>query len=215
MNNNVKGKINSFFSQFPAKAYTTGDLLLQPSENPIGCYYLKNGFIRQYSVSKEGVELTIHIFAPQSYFPMTWIISDIDNRYYYEAATDVEIHIIPKTKVLEFLKNNSEVFFELTSRLLIGLDKLSARIEGLIYDQADKKLISTLIFLAHHFGVHEEGAIKMTQKFTHKDIAAFAGISRETVSRAWEKLEKKALITYAKQIILIPDISRLEKALQE
>lgn len=215
MNDEIQKKVIDFFSQFPSKKYPKGTIIINPEQNPLGAYYIKNGHVRQYSVSKEGVELTIHIFAPQSYFPMTWVISNIDNRYYYESTTDVECYIAPKNEVLDFLKNNPIIFFELTRRLLNGLDKLSGRIESLIYDQADKKLISTLLFLARHFSTQEKTYTKFTEKFTHKDIAAFAGISRETTSRAWERLEKKGLITYDKQIILIPDVSLLEKFLNE
>lgn len=209
----TKQKINTFFFQFPTKTFTQGELILQPDEDPSMIYYINNGHVREYSISPEGIEFTIHLFVPESYFPMTWALADIHNRYYFEALTPTITHLAPKQKVLEFLHQEPEVLQELTIRLLKGLDKLVLRMEGLVYNQADKKLISTILFLAQHFGTKNHQQVRLERKFTHKDIAAFAGISRETASREWEKLQHHGYINYEDHYIIIHDIDRLKKLL--
>ena len=61
------------------------------------------------------------------------------------------------------------------------------------------------------FSILETVIIKL--KFTHRDIASLAGISRETASREWEILERKKIIKYEKKQIIIEDIKKLEKEL--
>jgi CRP/FNR family transcriptional regulator len=84
------------------------------------------------------------------------------------------------------------------------------RIEYLGYGRAEEKIISTLLFLARHFGEQKNNEVQIQYLFTHKDIASFAGVSRETASRELEKLLKRKLIAYKKHLITIKDIHLLE-----
>lgn len=208
---NVEVKVENFFLQFTKHLYQKGEMILEPDQNPLGAYYLKKGYVREYGISPQGVEITLHIFSPQSYFPMMWVMAEIPNRYYYDALTDVEVYSAPKEKILLFLKENPDVLWDLNQRLFMGLDKLIARIEYLAYGKAYEKVISILLYLARHFGEVKNGKVYINQKFTHRDIGSLAAISRETASREWEKLEKSKLITMEDQIIVIPDIQRLQQ----
>ncbi len=201
--------IEKFFTKFEHKTYKKGETVIQPDETHAKGYFIKSGFVKNYTLTAEGIELTFHIFTPGTYFPMMSIISDIQNRFYYEALTDTEIYIAPKQKINEFLIANPEILFDLTSRLLSGMDKLLLRIEYLALETARKRLISTLLFLARHFGEHTDSVVRFKYTFTHRDLASFAGISRETTSREWEKLHKAGLVKIHRQQIHILDIAEL------
>ncbi len=209
----LTAKIEKFFSQFQSYTYKKGELIIQPDKNPIGAYYIKKGFVREYGISRTGIEISLHIFVPQTYFPMMWVIADIPNRYYYEALTNVELYSAPKDKILVFLKENPDILWSLTQRILLGLDKLTLRLEYLSFGKAYEKVVSILLYIARHFGEEKNGRIVTSHKFTHRDIGALAGISRETTSREWEKLEKKQLIKYDKQYIIIEDLHKLSEEL--
>lgn len=206
----TKVQVADFFSRFHKRIYKKGELILQPDENQ-GAFYITKGSVREYGISSQGVEISIHIFNPHAYFPMTWVIADVPNRYYYEALNDVHTFNAPKDEVLKFLQTNSAILFDLTKRLLIGVDKLTSRIEYLSYGKAYEKIVSIILYLARHFGEEKGTDICINQKFTHRDIGSLAGITRETTSREWEKLEKKGIITYKNQTIIIHDIERLKK----
>lgn len=210
MNQKIRTKIQPFFSPFPNRVYKKGDVIIDADETPDEACYLKNGYVRAYALSPQGIELTLHIFTPGSYFPMIFILNNIKNRYYFEALTQTEIHIVPKSKLISFLRKNSAIMEDLTTRLLSGLDKMMMRIEYLVFSSAKVRVISALMFLARHFGKQEGEFLKISLPFTHREIAAFAGISRETVSRELEKMQKDKLISYKKQYITIRYIDRLK-----
>ncbi len=211
--NDIQKKVVSFFSQFQLKKYKKGEIILYPDTSVAGAYFIKKGHIREYGISLEGIEMSIHIFAPFSYFPMTWIISDIPNRYYYETITDVEVYCAPKEKVQAFLKQEPEVLLDLTRRLLLGLDKLTSRMEHLAFGKAYVRVISMLLFLTRHFGELKNNEVLLRSKFTHRDIGSLAGVSRETASREWEKLEKKGMVGFRNQYIYIKNLDLLTKEL--
>lgn len=211
MEEKIQIKIDNFFSQFQPRRYPKNEIIIYPEDQPPGAIYIKSGYVREYNISMEGVEITIHLFAPLSFFPMTWVVADIKNRYYYEALTDVEVYNIPKEAVNTFLKDNHDVLYSLTRRLLHGLDKLTLRIEQLTYGKANYRMISTLFYLARHFGKTHNNSVTISEKFTHREIAAFAGMTRETASREWEKLNQRGIIQYENQHIVITDLEKLKK----
>lgn len=213
MNTDISKKVELFFSQFQLHSFKKGQLIIQPDESVRQSYFLKQGYVREYGVSQSGIEITIHIFIPFSFFPMTSIIANIKNRYYFETLTDTQIYIGPKKKVFLFLEKNPDVLMDVTSRILHGLDKLSARIESIMYNKASQKVASVLLYLAKHFGQIKLDKTTIQYRFTHKDIALLAGLSRETASREWEKLEKGGFIYYKNNLIVINDESRLKEKL--
>lgn len=210
MNEKLKKKIESFFLNFPQLKLQKGDAI-KIDKDSSEVYYLKKGYVREYTFSPQGVELTLHVFAPGSFFPMTEVLAGIKNRYYYEALTFVELYETPKEKVLNFFRREPDVVLDLTRRLLLGVDKLLMRIEYLVFGRAETKVASALLFLGRHFGTRKSDEVEVKQPFTHRDIAAFAGISRETASRELEKLRKRKLIRYHNRRIILKDYLILKK----
>ena len=211
MDGKIRKKMDSFFLKFPQLKLQKGETIIEGDRDLSKAFYLKNGYVRAYTFSPQGVEITLHVFAPGSYFPMMDTLAEIENRYYYDALTPVELYSAPKEKVLKFLKQEPEVVLDLARRLLLGLDKLLMRLEYLAYGSAHARVTSSLLFLARHFSKEKNQEAQIQYLFTHKDIASFAGISRETASREVEKLVKKGLISYKKHLIKIKDINLLKK----
>ncbi|MEO6509195.1 MAG: Crp/Fnr family transcriptional regulator [Patescibacteria group bacterium] len=210
---NLETRIGAFYSQFPLHTFKKGEIIILPDDNPSVVFYLKEGLVREYAISLQGIEITLHIFHPHSYFPMMWAIADIPNRYYYEAFGDVQLFRAPKDKVIAFLKENSDILLELTKRVFQGLDKLTSRIEYLSYGKAYERVVSVLLYLDRHFGKEKDKQIHFENTFTHRDIGSLAGITRETTSRELEKLKKKGIISYDHQSIIINDIGNLKSQL--
>lgn len=211
MESEVKAKIADYFATFPKREIGKGELLMRPDETTFNVYYLVSGHVREYAVSDEGVEITVHIYAPGSFFPMTSVIAGIPQRHYYETVTDSTVHVARRDEVLQFLKENPDALMDLTKRLLHGLDKLTARIEHLAYGRAHTRVSSILIYLARHFGHADGNKIQIERKFTHRDIAGLAAVTRETASRELEKLKSDGLVKFDGQRIEILDLEGLKK----
>ncbi|OGG13490.1 hypothetical protein A2773_03205 [Candidatus Gottesmanbacteria bacterium RIFCSPHIGHO2_01_FULL_39_10] len=200
----TKGKLESFFSSFTSLKYGRDASLIKPQDIISHIFYLESGYIRQYLISGEGEEITIHIFRPGSFFPMMLVLSNTTNKYYFEAMTSVSIYKAPIEKVIEFIKNNPDVNLELSKRLSQGIAGLLVRIENLIFDDVEQKLASLLFYLGEHFGEEKAGKRVIKLRLTHKDIATWIGTSRESVSRQMKQFEKNKLLSYKNgEIVLI------------
>lgn len=211
MDKTVAEKLEQFFSQFKHLTFKKGEILIRADDDPAGIFYLKSGTVRQYAISKEGEEQTLTLYKPISYFPMMWAINNFHNSYYFEALTEVEIYRAPKDEVVEFIKKEPEVLYDLTRRIYSGMHGLLSRMEYLLFNSAYNKILFTLINNATRFGTNENGEVHL--HMTHKDIAAFSGLTKETISREIKKLEEKRLVKNQNQLLIIQDIKLLENEL--
>lgn len=209
----IEDRIYTFFSQFAHQVHPEGTTLLHPHDTPPGIIYLKKGFVREYGISPAGVEVTIHIYAPGTFFPMTWGLNETPNRYYFEALSDVEVHLAPRSRTVEFMKSQPDILMSFVKRILSGLDKLTGRIELMAFGRARARVISILIYLARHFGEKQGKNIVIKHKFTHRDIASFAAMTRETTSREWEKLQREGYISHTNGDIILSNLDALSQEL--
>ncbi len=206
-------KFGTFYNQFKTRSYRKGETLIRADDDPQGIFCLTKGYIRQYTISALGTELTLHILKPTPYFPMVWAVNGTPNVYYFEALTPVEVGRAPRDEVVTFIKDKPEIIFELMSGLLEEYAETLKRVEHLVFSDAYRRVISVLIYIAKHFGSKNVRGIVVNHRFTHQDIATLVGVARETASIEIIKLEKKGLIEYIDHSMLFNNIKKLEREL--
>lgn len=211
MEQHVSDKIHKFFSGFKKLSFKKGETILRAEEKPSGVLYLKKGYTRLYSLSKDAQELTLIIFKAADVFPLMWTINDTPNAYYMEAITATELHQAPKEEFLNFIKNNNEVLFELTSRILKRFGGILNRMEYAIFGHARNKVASIILICAERFGAKIGRDIIIQVPLTHQDIANLIGVARETVSIEIERLQKKGLIDHQGKYFVIKNFYQLKK----
>jgi len=211
MNTNKTKEFETFYKQFTTCNYKKGEMLIRADDDPVGIFCLTKGYVRQYTISKTGFELTLHILRPISYFPMVWAVNGTPNVYFFEALTPVEVGRAPRDQVVNFIKDKPVVIFELLSELIEDYAESLTRIEHLVFSDAYRRVISVILYIAKHFGeAHSSGGVVIHHRFTQQDIATLVGVARETASNEMVKLEKKGLVTYVDHIMLLRNIKDLE-----
>jgi len=199
-----------FYKQFTTRKYKKGETLIRADDNPQGIFCLTKGYVRQYTISETGIELTLQILKPITYFPLIWAINGAPNIYFYEALTAVEVGRAPKEKVVNFIKDKPVIILELMSRLLGDYAETLSRIEHLVFSDAYRRVISVLLYIAKHFGEEKKQGIVVDHRFTQQDIATLVGVARETASIEMGFLEKKGLVKYIDHSMIFENIKDLE-----
>lgn len=212
MEEHLASKIDSFFSQYRHQHYKKGEIIIRADDDPTSIFYLKNGLVKQYAISKKGDELVLNLYKPVSFFPMSHAINHTPNTYFFEAITDAEIWKAPSEKVVEFVKTNPDVLFNLLSRVYRGLDGMLLRTAYLMSGSAYARLITELLIHTKRFGTKAING-KVELSMSESDIATSAGMARETVSREIKLLKDKGLVTLGKNGIVVHDVSKLEEEL--
>lgn len=210
MEKTLLNKIDTFFTKFKHQTYKKGEILMRADDNPPGVFYLKEGNVKEYAISKSGDELVINIYKPIAFFPMSWAINETSNAYFFEAMTNVEVWRAPRKEVIEFIKSNPDVLYNLMSRVYKGLNGVLTRMIYLMSGHAYARLIVELLIYAKRFG---NGQNMVEIHVSEKDLAAQSGMTRETVSREMKILKKNGFIKMNKTGLVIHNIQKLEEEL--
>lgn len=212
MNDSVTQKVAAYFDQYPKRCYDKGQILIHAGDKPQAVYYIASGKVRQYNISYRGDEVVVNIFKERAFFPMLWAITDAENHYFFAAESDTEVRIAPKEAVVEFLRANPDVMYDLLSRLYSGIDGLLGRMAHLMAGTAKSRVIYELILECRRFGkAANDGSYHLALKET--DLAAHSGLSRETVSRELHKIARDQLIVLVRGGITVPRLDALEEKL--
>lgn len=210
MNTNVLQTLNTFSKNFREVNYKRGDVVIRGDDEPTGVYLLKNGTVKMSSISEDGEELAVNIFKPGTFFPMGWALGEIDNAYYYQTLSSAKMVRVPKAEFVQFLKDNPEVLYDLTRRIVIGLDGLIFNIRHLLTGSASSKIAVTLYTLARRFGIKKHGHIEIGLTLTHQEISNFVGLTRETTTISINRLIKEGLILQKQRKLIVKDMEALK-----
>lgn len=206
-------KLQDYFSQSEIKAYAKGDILTHAHQEPDGVSFLIDGIVEQYDITPDGNKVTVNVFRPPAFFPMSWALNKTPNTYFYAALTTVHLKRADADKTVAFLTANPNVLLDLLGRVYRGTDALLKRLVLATGGIAANRLIFELLLEAYRFGVDTGDNVKLI-KIQHKTLAARCGLARETVSRELHKLERMHLVALTNQGIQF-DVSLLEQKLEQ
>lgn len=213
MKQSVSEKIDKFFSGFYPVSFEKGEIIIHPDGKIQNIFLLKKGKVRMYAVSDDGQEVTLHIFRPHTFFPIMLSLSEAYGKHYFEALEKVEAVRAPVEKVIEFLKSDQEVLFDLTTRFSNAISGLTLRIETMAFEDAYNRIASLLLYLCEKFGEVSKDKTIINMTLQHDDIANWVGIRRETVSRQFEKMQKEKIVENKNKQLVI-NIQKLKDAIK-
>ncbi len=212
MNSDIQAKIEVFFETYRLRSYPKGQILILDGENPGVVYYLVSGNVKQYTHNYRGDEIILNVFHPPAFFPMSLAINQNDNPYVYEAETDIKVRQAPATEVVKFVQENPDVAFNLLSRVYRGTDGLLARMTHLMTSTAKARLMFEILIECRRFG-KERPDHSYRLEINEKQLAARAGLTRETISREMAKLQKEGLVRVEERHIVVHNLDTLQDKL--
>jgi CRP/FNR family transcriptional regulator, anaerobic regulatory protein len=211
MNEKILDKLNKHFSGSKTESYSKGKILIFANHEPEGVSFLLDGIIEQYDITPEGNKITVNVFKPPAFFPMSWAINKTPNTYFYATLTDVKLKRAEAEGTVDFLKGNPDVMLDLLSRVYKGTDALLRRLVFAASGIAANRLIFELLIEANRFGVvNSDGTVSV--KIKQGVLADRCGLARETISRELHKLETDNIVLRNNKDIQI-DIKRMEAKL--
>ncbi len=214
METSIKQKVEIFFSGYPVRKYKKGEILIFTGDIPSHVFYVLDGSARQYDVSPKGDEVVVNIFKPPAFFPMNYVINRRPNDYIYDAAENITARVAPVDDVLDFIRDNPDVTFDLLARVYNGIDGVLRRQFYLMSSDASDRLAYELTLSCRRIGEKQSNGSYLI-KLSEAELAARVGLSRETVSRRLQDMKKQGLIQIKTNGLVITDLPELEKMLAE
>lgn len=206
-------KIKNFFDKGRTVVYKKRHTFLNAGDVPQGVHFIKKGYVRLYSVSPSGKEITLVIYEPGDFFPVVWGLQGKSaSIYYFETFTSVELQRVQWKDFNQFVQENLDVFKLLVDHILIRFQTSLKRMEYLVFGNSRAKVSSVFMTLAERFGVKKAGAILIPFPMAHRDISTLAGLTRETTSYEISALKKSGTLVQKRGYFTVRDLAALKKA---
>lgn len=194
--------------------YRKGDFIIRPGDFPPGVFYISEGIVKAYDITKYGDENLLIIRKEHELFPLIWALTGQERQVIYEALAPTTLLQISRETFLEYIKEHPEALAPLLDMTVEMYRLHSERIINLEYRSVRERLVSFLLTMSHRFGHDTEGGVMIGLPLKHQDIASSINSSRETTSRELSALERKGLLVNQQSQILLKDIPALEAFLQ-
>jgi CRP/FNR family cyclic AMP-dependent transcriptional regulator len=190
--------------------YKKGEYIIRPGETPNEVYYIEEGLVKAFNISKYGEENLLIVRKNHEIFPLIWALTGQEKGIIYQTLTPATVWRIGHKKYLSYLQSHKDALSPLLDMVTEMYRLHSERILNLAYRTVRERLVSFLLTMAGRFGEKNAGGILINVPLRHQDIASSINASRETASRELAFLERKSLIENKQLYIIIKD----KKALQ-
>jgi CRP/FNR family transcriptional regulator, cyclic AMP receptor protein len=207
----IDKELLEFFHTGSKKTYQKGEIILRAADTPQGIYLIETGHIKIYALTRQGTEQTHVFYLPGDIFPMIWAFKDAVRNVYYEAMQETVVWLVPKDKFKAFAESHARVAIGLLERAVDMFRLYAGRMDNLLYSNSHERTAYCMLSLVDRFGERQKNnGWLITVPMTHQDIANSINLSRETVSRCMERLQRKGIITYdAQHHIVVRDLAAL------
>jgi|SRR5665213_2480097 len=206
--------IVAHFSDGHLMKFSKDEVVINGFEEPDGVFLIKSGFVKAYSISRDGHHNLLLIHKSGEFIPLPWALDGAHTTgLFYEAMTDVKILRTGKDKLRSTMGNNSWLSQEVLNQTVNIITIYTKRIQTLEYRSARERVVAELIYLAERFGVRHGDEILINAPITHQDIADSINMSRETASRALELLFEEGLMGQLDHLFTVKNVEKMQKAL--
>lgn len=194
-------------------SYNKGEYIIRPGESPSHIFYVDEGLVKAFNISKYGEENLLIIRKPHEIFPLIWAVTGQGRSIIYQTLTPTKVYRIDRQDFNDFLQNNPDSLYPFIDLITEQYQMHSERILNLEYRSVRERLVSFLLTMASRFGKKTDDGLMIDVPLKQQDIASSINASRETTSREIGILERKGLIKNSQLCITILDKKALKDLL--
>jgi CRP/FNR family transcriptional regulator len=195
------------------QTFRKGDFVIRPGETPPGVFYIYQGLVKAFDITKYNEENLLIIRKEEELFPLIWAITGQERHVIYQALAPTITWQISRDTFLDFIEKEPGAMAPLVDMTVEMYRLHSERILNLEYRSVRERLISFLLTMAQRFGKDTKDGVLIEVPLRHQDIASSINATRETTSRELSALDRKSLLKNTQSQILLLDIEALRKHL--
>jgi CRP/FNR family transcriptional regulator, cyclic AMP receptor protein len=203
-----------FFRKHGVKQnFRKGDYIIRQGDPPHGVFYIYQGLVKAYDITKYNEENLLIVRKQDEIFPLIWALTGHEHHIIYQALAPTTTLRVDRKAFLGLLKQHPDTLMPLLDMTLEMYRLHGERILTLEYRTVRERIISFLLTMSQRFGKPANGGILIEVPLRHQDIASSVNATRETTSREISALERKGLIENKQSFTLLKDIDALRKYL--
>lgn len=193
--------------------FKKGDMIVRDGEAPPGIFYIYEGLVKAYDITKYNEENLLILRKQDEIFPLIWAMNGVDHHILYQALAPTTTWRVSREEFLKFVSSNNDALAPLLDMTMEMYRLHGDRILNLEYRTVRERIISFLLSTSDRFGKKTADGLLIEVPLRHQDIASSINATRETTSRELSALERKGLLSNKQSYMLLKDIDGLKKHL--
>jgi CRP-like cAMP-binding protein len=165
------------------KKYLKNQIILLEEDEAAYFYFIISGRAKVTRENDAGKELLLAIHKRYDYFGEMAILDGKTAPATIVAMDACTIGFITRSNFIKLIMSNEKSLQQLISLLCSRLRDAWAMLNIFGFSEAGDKVRASLKIFSQKFGTAEKNGTIINIKLTHKDLANFAAVSRETASR--------------------------------
>lgn len=196
------------------QTFRKGDFIIRPGETPYGVFFIYEGLVKAYDITKYNEENLLIIRKQDEIFPLIWAITGMEHNIIYQTLAPTTTYRIAREDFVKLIKDKTDTLPPLLDMTMEMYRLHSQRILNLEYRTVRERIISFLLTMDERFGREIEEGRLIEVLLRHQDIASSVNATRETTSRELSALERKGLLENKQSYIVLKDLVALRKHLE-
>lgn len=194
------------------KSYKKGEFLCHEGDFLETLFIVNSGKVKLSKFNKDGKEQILNIINDGGIFGEFYLFTeDEPSNFSAVAVSNVKICALSKNDMDYILTKHPTM----SKKILVEISKKLIRTENLVQNlsnvNTDSKIAFVLLELSDKYGINSDHEIKIELPITREEMANYAGVTRETMSRKLHQLENEGIIeTIGNKIIIIKEIETIE-----
>jgi len=189
--------------------------LIHAGEMGNGLYLLKRGLLKVLLPSPlhEEDAVVISMLRPGGVVGELSLIDDRRRSASVVAVIDSEVLFVSRQTFQHYAGQHPDIYKELAELLSARLRHTDDAVTATTFLTVKGRVARVLLELATVCGECDTKGVSISDTIRQKDIAAMAGLSRETVNRVLAELEHSEVVSHSNHRYRIPDLKALEREL--
>ena len=171
--------------------FSKNQIILTEQDTPNYMYIIFSGEVKVVHISENGDEHILAIHKAGDYFgEMALLDGKTEPATVIAMADETWIGFIAKDDFEQYILNNQKMLKEIVKLLCLRLREAWSKLTVIRFGTAEDKVRAVLRLMSTQSGIQDQRGAIIPIRLTHSDIADYALVSRETVSRIMSKLKK-------------------------
>lgn len=198
-----KAKLNQIITE---RHYKKNAIILMEDDSKNYMYVIFSGKIKVVRINPEGKEQILVIRKRGDFFGEMTLLDGKSQPATIVAMEDAVVGLISKNDFEQYFMKDANVLKQIISLLCERLRESWVMLRVLGLPDAETRVRAVLAYISSIYGIKDVRGIMIPFKLTHKEIADFAALTRETVSRLLARFSQSGEIEIIgrKNIILKP-----------
>lgn len=197
------------------RRYRAGQMLFFMGDPADGLHILQSGLVRIWISDEAGKELTLTLLEPGDPFGEIALLDGLPRTANATAMEAAESLFLPKGVVDAIMAEEPQFACHIVQLLCELLRRNTDTIGAFAFLGLDARLARAIRDLATIHGEPYGGHVRVTRKFSQKDLAQMLGVTREAVNKRLVAMVHDGVLRLEQGHLIVTDMSGLNRKAAE